>query len=118
MLVVIFILSLLGALALRLMELIFMAYPPKRPNSHIIDTEACSFVTSLMPSENWVVRDLTERDFGIDKIFERFENGFATGELMAIQVKGTSHSKINLKFHFPLIRRRFYTLKCLQYLFF
>lgn len=48
-------LSLLGALALRLMELIFMAYPPKRPNSHIIDTEACSFVTSLMPSENWVV---------------------------------------------------------------
>lgn len=45
-----------------------MAYPPKRPNSHIIDTEACSFVTSLMPSENWVVRDLTERDFGIDKI--------------------------------------------------
>ena len=90
MLVVIFILSLLGALALRLMELIFMAYPPKRPNSHIIDTEACSFVTSLMPSENWVVRDLTERDFGIDKIFERFENGFATGELMAIQVKGTN----------------------------
>lgn len=67
-----------------------MAYPPKRPNSHIIDTEACSFVTSLMPSENWVVRDLTERDFGIDKIFERFENGFATGELMAIQVKGTN----------------------------
>lgn len=82
-------LSLLGAFALRLMEMIHMAYPPKRPSSHIIDTAACSFVTSLMPSESWVVRDLTERDFGIDKIFERFENGFATGELMAIQVKGT-----------------------------
>lgn len=119
MLVVIFFLSLLGALALRLMELIFMAYPPKRPNSYIIDTEACSFVTSLMPSENWVVRDLTERDFGIDKIFERFENGFATGELMAIQVKGTNKPlEDKPEIPFSLIRRRFYTLKCLQYLFF
>lgn len=79
MLAIIFILSLLGAFALRLMEMIHMAYPPKRPSSHIIDTAACSFVTSLMPSESWVVRDLTERDFGIDKFFERFENGFATG---------------------------------------
>ena len=30
----------IGAFALRLMEMIYMAYPPKRPNSHIIDTEA------------------------------------------------------------------------------
>lgn len=66
-----------------------MARPPQRSRSHEIDSRACSIISMLMLFEGWVIRDLTERDFGIDKIAERFDRGDATSELLAIQVKGT-----------------------------
>lgn len=66
-----------------------MARPPQRSRSHEIDSRACNIISMLMPFESWVIRDLTERDFGIDKIAERFDGGDATSELLAIQVKGT-----------------------------
>lgn len=66
-----------------------MARPPQRSRSHEIDSRACSIISGLMPFESWVIRDLTERDFGIDIIAERFDGGDATSELLAIQVKGT-----------------------------
>lgn len=68
-----------------------MARPPQRSRSHEIDSRACSIISALMPFESWVIRDLTERDFGIDKIAERFDGGEATSELLAIQVKGTEN---------------------------
>lgn len=66
-----------------------MARPPQRSRSHEIDSRACSIISMLMPFGSWVIRDLTERDFGIDKIAERFDGGDATSELLVIQVKGT-----------------------------
>lgn len=37
----------------------------------------------------WEVRDLTGRDFGVDKMIERFQGNYATGEVMMLQIKGT-----------------------------
>lgn len=65
-----------------------MAQAPHRIDNHVIDSKACSLIPFYF-SENWVLRDLTERDFGIDKIAERFENGYATSELLMLQIKGT-----------------------------
>lgn len=61
---------------------------PYRVVQHEIDTEACKIVAGKF-ARNWEVRDLTGRDFGIDKIVERFENGYATSELLLLQIKGT-----------------------------
>lgn len=63
--------------------------PPRRISTHVIDSMACAAVPSLLPAETWVIRDLTERDFGIDKIMERFEDGLATSEIVLLQIKGT-----------------------------
>lgn len=61
---------------------------PHRINNHEIDTEACKVVVSKF-DRNWEIRDITGRDFGIDKIVERFEDGYATSEMIMLQVKGT-----------------------------
>lgn len=65
-----------------------MGLPPHRISNHEIDTEACKIV-SMKFDRNWEMRDVTGRDFGIDKIAERFENGYATSEIMMLQIKGT-----------------------------
>lgn len=61
---------------------------PHRVLQHEIDSEACKIVANKF-SRNWELRDLTGRDFGIDKIVERFENGDATSEILLLQIKGT-----------------------------
>ena len=67
-----------------------MVQPPKRISQHITDSKACAFIQSHL-SDNWVLRDLTERDFGIDKIAERFDDGLATSEMLIFQIKGTEN---------------------------
>lgn len=62
--------------------------PSHRVESHEIDSEACKIVLSKFDN-NWEVRDVTGRDFGIDKIAERFEDGYATSEILLIRIKGT-----------------------------
>ena len=49
---------------------------PHRVTQHEIDNEACKIVISKF-DRNWEIRDLTGRDFGIDKIVERFQDGYA-----------------------------------------
>ena len=61
---------------------------PQRILQHEIDSEACKIVSSKF-NRNWEIRDITGRDFGIDKIVERFENGYATSEILLLQIKGT-----------------------------
>lgn len=60
---------------------------PQRPLSHVVDSIGCNFVSELMIEEGWVARDLSERDYGIDKIYERFEDERATSELIVAQIK-------------------------------
>ena len=70
------------------MKVILMQKPPKRIAQHEIDAEACKYVATLF-DRSWELRDLTGRDFGIDKIAERFENGYSTSELLLLQIKGS-----------------------------
>jgi hypothetical protein len=85
-----------------------------RTVQHIIDTRSIKRVLNLLP-DHWVIRELTERDYGIDLLIEIFEksdvknNGHdafrSTGAIFNAQVKGTSLAlKINNdeKISFPL----------------
>ena len=76
-----------------------------RTRQHIIDTKAIKKVLNAMP-DHWVVRELTERDYGTDLVIEIFAKGgndkagneayIATGGVINVQVKGTdSQLKIN-----------------------
>ena len=61
---------------------------PKRPKTHVIETESGRLLQSLVPEE-WIVRDPPERDYGIDLYIEQVsKDGYLTGQLMAGQLKG------------------------------
>ena len=70
-----------------------------RTYQHIIDTKAVKYTLNSIPG-HWVVRDLSERDYGIDLMVEIFsESGKdkhghsyyeATGRVCYLQVKGTN----------------------------
>ena len=65
-----------------------MVQAPRRTQAHMTDSKACLLVAQLF-SENWVLRDLTERDYGIDRIAERFHDECGTSEMLILQIKGT-----------------------------
>ena len=60
-----------------------------RTESHIIDTLAVRKVIAAL-SANWIIRDITERDYGIDMMVEYFNGHQPTGRIAFFQVKGTS----------------------------
>lgn len=66
-----------------------------RTETHITETRSIKKLLSVLP-DYWVVRELTERDYGTDlliEIFDRYgEAGsyFATGSILNFQVKGTT----------------------------
>ena len=43
-----------------------MTQPPQRIHTHQIDTRACSIISTKF-SHIWEIRDLTGKDFGVDK---------------------------------------------------
>ena len=61
---------------------------PKRINTHRIDTKAIRTIFTHL-DENWLVRSLDERDYGVDLQLERFDLDNATGDFIFAQVKGT-----------------------------
>lgn len=61
---------------------------PKRIETHRIDTKAVRTIFTHL-NENWLVRSLEERDYGIDLQLERFDLDDATGDFIFVQVKGT-----------------------------
>lgn len=79
-----------------------MVLPPHRVRNHMIDEMACKIV-SFKFGDDWIERDITGRDFGIDKMVERFESGYATSEIMMLQIKGTERSidENNPRFSIP-----------------
>ncbi|WP_290524100.1 DUF4365 domain-containing protein [Alcanivorax sp.] len=72
-----------------------------RTQAHIVDSRSVKAVIAQLP-HHWVVRELTERDYGIDLMVEIFTQGSqdakgkdtfeATGSVFHIQVKGTEKS--------------------------
>lgn len=74
-----------------------------RTETHITETRSIKKLLNVLP-DYWVVRELTERDYGTDllvEIFDRYgEAGsyFATGSILNLQVKGTTTKiKVNEK---------------------
>ncbi len=70
---------------------------PNRHKNHITETKSVKIFLQMMP-DHWVVRDLSERDYGIDLLVEIFEqNGDATGITFCVQLKGTKDKSIGSK---------------------
>lgn len=62
---------------------------PKRPKTHLTEAEAWKILQARAPS-TWIVREVTERDYGIDAYVEiSDQQGNVTGDLISIQLKGT-----------------------------
>ncbi|MFC3157139.1 protein of unknown function [Chryseobacterium arachidis] len=79
---------------------------PQRDLTHIIERQALEILTQQLPKE-WIVREMTERDYGVDLYVEIIrEDKKVTGDLIAIQVKGKEKLKIDADGKF-----KFYTIK-------
>ena len=60
---------------------------PKRVPQHISETSSFKLFSSKIP-DNWIIRDITERDYGIDCYLELVnDNNELSGELALIQLK-------------------------------
>lgn len=61
---------------------------PKRPETHLIEAESWRLLQSIAPG-NWIVREVTERDYGVDCYIEMCGgDGEITGDLILVQLKG------------------------------
>lgn len=79
---------------------------PTRARSHVSESKSHSVITLLL-EEQWIVRDLTERDYGIDLIIERVEeNESVTGKLAVIQLKSIKNIEFDKNYDF-----RYYKVK-------
>jgi len=68
---------------------------PKRVDKHILESESFAALSSILPKQ-WVIRELTERDYGVDLYVEIVgKDGKVTGDLAALQIKGTKN--VNFK---------------------
>jgi uncharacterized protein YpmS len=68
---------------------------PTRYNCHISESNSFDILSSVLPDE-WIIRELTERDYGVDLYVEIVgENKKITGELVALQVKSSTKIKFN-----------------------
>jgi len=62
---------------------------PKRTPEHIAETKSWKIMNSTLP-HHWLVRELSERDYGIDAYIELVKSqGEVTGELCSIQLKSS-----------------------------
>lgn len=62
---------------------------PKRTSHHIKETASWKLFQSSIPS-HWIIREVTERDYGIDAYIEIVSvNGDVTGDLCSIQLKSS-----------------------------
>lgn len=60
---------------------------PQRTDTHRIDTRSVRTLLQHLP-DDWVVRSLEERDYGVDLQIEAFKGDLPTGRVAMIQVKG------------------------------
>ena len=64
-----------------------------RTQPHLIETKSKDCVRSKIDSfgdnGDYIFRELTERDYGVDALIECFEGGNPTGKIGFLQIKGT-----------------------------
>jgi hypothetical protein len=64
---------------------------PQRTQSHITESESWRLLQELAPRQ-WIVREISERDYGIDAYVEiATESGDITGNLISLQLKGVNN---------------------------
>ena len=72
-----------------------------RTSQHAKETVSRDFVRTKIDNYyqngDALIRDWSERDYGIDFILELFENGYPTGKIAFMQIKGTSKKIKRLK---------------------
>lgn len=79
---------------------------PIRDITHIIERKAIEILNEQLPKE-WIIREMTERDYGIDLYVEIVnEDKKVAGDLLAIQVKGKEKIEFNEQENFT-----FYSIK-------
>lgn len=62
---------------------------PKRPKQHVTETASYRILKNTIPDE-WILRDITERDYGVDCYIEIVgDDSHLTGDMAFIQLKGT-----------------------------
>lgn len=84
-------------------------------STHIIETCVRSRIDGFGDYGDYLYRELSERDYGVDAIIECFEDGIPTGKIGFLQIKGTSNcsaeeyppcgfmfGRVNIK---PLLRK-------------
>lgn len=63
---------------------------PKRDEKHITETESYNILRDNLP-HGWMLRELSEEDYGIDGIIEICDEGAVKGKIFAVQLKGHKH---------------------------
>ena len=63
----------------------------RRPKQHQIEDDACEQFESSLP-KSWLHRR-QDKDYGIDREVEIFENEESTGIIFKVQIKGTESPK-------------------------
>ena len=66
---------------------------PKRIDKHVTESKSYKIFSNVL-SDDWIIRDVTERDYGVDCYVEICESGFVTGRLLSIQLKGSKNIEI------------------------
>lgn len=63
----------------------------QRISSHKVETNTKDNVRNIINSGNFLIRELSGRDYGIDAIIECFDGKNITGKIAFIQFKGTAN---------------------------
>lgn len=69
----------------------------QRINAHKVETKSRDNVRRIINSGDFLIRDLTDRDYGIDGVIECFNGDNITGKLALVQFKGTGDNIKPLK---------------------
>lgn len=67
---------------------------PSRDINHIKESTSLKILFEHLPNE-WIIREMTERDYGIDLYIEIVTDNRITGDLLAIQIKGKNKVKFD-----------------------
>lgn len=76
---------------------------PKRPENHIIGSEALAIVEGSLP-RGWILRRQSSDDYGIDAEVEAVLDGEVTGDLVKVQVRGHKSLDLSSGFHGEIVR--------------
>lgn len=72
-------------------------------STHVIETCVRSRIDGFGDYGDYLYRELSERDYGVDAIIECFEDGIPTGKIGFLQIKGMSKEIAPLKNTPPVV---------------